>query len=121
MPCADKTPERPSLEAARTLDAVAAAADDAAVAEIEENDTSVQDIGQQRPSGSEASTPSPGSPRGIASHPPRESTEGRAAAATDTEEDGEDGEEVDDAETGGVKGKAAKAPKRKERGDTESD
>ncbi len=48
------------------MDAVAAAADDAAVADIEENDTSLQDIGQQRPSGSEASTPSAGSPRGIA-------------------------------------------------------
>ena len=103
------------------MDAVAAAADDAAVADIEENASYIQDIGQQRPSGSEASTPSAGSPRGIASHPPRESTEGRAAAATDTEEDGEDGEEVADAETGGVKGKAARAPKRKERGDTESD
>ena len=121
MPLAEKPPERPHLEAARHLDAVAAAADNAADAEIEENDASVQDVGQQRSSGSEASTPSSGSPHGIASHPPRESTERRAAAATDTEEEGEAGDEVDDAETRGVKGKAPKARKRKERSDTESD
>ena len=121
LPCADKSPERPSLEVASALDAAASAADDVPNPEIEENDASVQDIGQQRPSGSEASTPSPGSPHRIASHPPHESTEGRAVSGTDTEEEGETGEEVDDAETGAVKGKAPKARKRKERCDTESD
>ena len=121
LPCADKSPERPSLEAASALDAAASAADDVPDPQIEENDASVQDIGQQRPSGSEASTPSPGSPHRIASQPPHESTEGRAVSGTDTEEEGETGEEVDDAETGAVKGKAPKARKRKERCDTESD
>jgi hypothetical protein len=121
LPFAEKTPERPSLDEACNVDAVAAAADDAAAAEIEENDPSVKDVGQQRPSGSEASTPSTESPHGTASHLPRASSEGQAATATDTDEEGEDGEGVHDAETGKEKGKAAKTGKRKERCDTESD